>query len=299
MLSGFDWLRRCYTGAELLATLELLETQPELLLNELEFGAPHSALHGPCCRCWLYSRMPSFHRTTYCQACLEILNKSRTLGDVSRASVVVWGFVDRLPRQIGKRQGRIVGTFTRDENHFLSMLGYHELKPFLQELVMYHGDELRGLLQILPTVGMNMANLLCRVIHHDASFALDRLRIRIYTAPFEAFAPRTRKSIPAFDISDFLGVLEMVAVFRTVLSPAEQKMLRELLATTDPTEEQFYWGRLWGHLGPQAKDMLSAWNIRQWPMERIELLYDLMDYVTYYSYTRDADGSRVATTPHT
>jgi hypothetical protein len=50
----------------------------------------------------------------------------------------------------------------------------------------------------------------------------------------------------------------------------------------DTSEEQFYWGRFLGYLSQEAKDMLNAWRIRQWPKGRIELLYELVDYVAFY-----------------
>jgi len=295
MLSGFDWLRRNRTGAELLATLKLLETQPDLLLNpqgavpEQAIGPPHSALRGPCLRCWVYPRQPSpQHNLHYCRACQAIVNRSRHLGDLSRESIIIWGFVNGLPRQLSGRESRVLGSFVRDQNHFLVMLRHRELKPFLQELVMYHGEELKGLLQIVPTVGvsgdLSMADVLCRVIHHETVFAMDRLRVRFYAAPYQVLIPHVfdRKGVLTFDISDFLSVLEMVAVFRTLLQPDEQKMLHDLLTIDDPAEAQFYWGRLMGLLNSQAKDMLSAWNIRQWPRDRVKLLYELMDYVAFY-----------------
>jgi len=298
MLNGFDWLRRSRSGAELLATLECLETQPDLLLNEQEIGPPHSALRGPCQRCWVYPRQSSpQQKSHYCRACQAILNRSRRLGDLSRESIVIWGFVNRLPRQLSGQgfgaashgQDRhILGQLVQDENRFLVMLRHRELKPFLQELVMYHGEELKGLIQIVPTVGvsgdLSMADVLCRVIHYETTFSMDRLRVRFYAAPYQVLIPRVfeRKGVLTFDISDFLSVLEMAAVFRTLLLPDEQQMLHQLLTIKDPAETQFYWGRLMGLLSQPAKDMLSAWNIRQWPQDRIKLFYELMDYVAYY-----------------
>ncbi len=182
----------------------------------------------------------------------------------------------------------MLGSFVQDQNRFLVMLRHRDLKPFLQELVLYHGDDLKGLLQIAPTVGvsgnLSMADVLCRVIHYETTFSMDRLRVRFYARPYQVLFPRLleRKGILTFDISDFLSVLEMAAIFRTLLLPDQQQMLRQLLTIDDPAEAQFYWGRLMGLLNQPAKDMLSAWNIRQWPPDRVKLFYELMDYVAYY-----------------
>jgi hypothetical protein len=290
MLNGFDWLRRSQSGAELLATLKCLEVQPDLLLNEAEIGPPPSALHTPCQRCWIYSRQ-STRFSEHCPGCQTIVAAARRLGDLSRDSTVVWGFVNRLPGLLDNPQdSRLLGSFIQDQNHFLVMLRHRELKPFLQEMVMYHGAELTGLIQILPTVGMgrglHMGDLLCRVAYHEANFSMDRLRARFYAKPYQILRPHLldRKGVLTFDMAEFLSVLEMVAVFRTLLQPHEQDMLHELLTRTrdDPAEAQFYWGRVMGVLNTPAKDMLSAWGVRQWSKDRIELLYDLMDYVAYY-----------------
>ncbi len=74
-------------------------------------------------------------------------------------------------------------------------------------------------------------------------------------------------------------MLEMVEVFRANLRPHEQKELFELLSLDDPKEEQFYWGRFLGQLSQEAKDMLSAWKIRQWSKNQIKFFYKLIQYV--------------------
>jgi len=294
MQSGYDWLRRSRTGAELLATLKLLDVRPDLLLNEQEIGPPHSALGGPCRRCWMRPRKTSSrHTAIYCAACQAILNEARDLGQLSRQTALIWAKVNRLPQQLTDRQGfhdsRVLHTFVHDDQQWLAALPHRELKPLLQELVLYHGDDLGGLLQIFPTVGvgaeLSMSDALCRVAHYADNFPMRQLQVRFYGSPRQLIAPREseRKGLLTFDISDFLSVLEMVSVFRTVLLPDEQQVLHELLSVNDPVEEQFYWGRLMGVLNQTVKDMLNAWNLRQWPKERVKLLYDLMDYVVFYS----------------
>ena len=287
MLTSFDWIRRSRSGAELLATLEYLETAPDLLL-EKEIGPPHSALNGPCTRCWVYPRSSA----KYCESCQVILTKAKRLGRVSRMAIVIWGLVDHLPRQLESGEGfyrdHIHGSYTHKENHFLLMMYRRELKTWLQELVIYHGSDLRGVIQILPTTGlgrpMSMGDILCRATHHEASFSMDKLRVRFYSAPYQILQAhqRDKQGVLTFDVSEFLSLLEMAAVFRTLLMPQEQEMLRELLSLKDRVEERFYWGRLLGYLNQEAKDMLSAWRIRQWPRNQIELLYELVDYVAFY-----------------
>ncbi len=67
-----------------------------------------------------------------------------------------------------------------------------------------------------------------------------------------------------------------------MLKPDEQKILYRLLHMTNTAQAQLYWGRFWGALAPEARDMLSAWGIRTWSLYQVNLLYELVDYVALY-----------------
>jgi hypothetical protein len=118
-----------------------------------------------------------------------------------------------------------------------------------------------------------MGDILCHAVH--------QVRVRFYSSPYEVTKPykRDQKGLLTFEVSEFLGMLDMAEVFRTLLRPDEQKELFELLTMDDTKEEQFYWGRFVGRLEQQAKDMLRGWNIRKWPRNRVRLLYKLVYYV--------------------
>jgi hypothetical protein len=290
MLSSFDWLRRSQTGAELLAILECLTTKPDLFPTGDEIGPPFSALDGPCQRCWIYPHLPSPGQN-HCPACQAILSRASKLGHIAYQSIVIWGFVNRLSRLLRMGEGfydyHVLGAYVHDENHFLLMIPKRELKPWLQELAIYHGADLKGLIQLLPTTDrhkIEMGDILCRAIHHEARFPMDQLRVRFYSAPHQIMKPHTRdkQGLLTFEVSEFLSLLEMTAVFRTILRPTEQELLYQLVNLEDTSEEQFYWGRFMGFLSQEAKDMLNAWRIRQWPKGRIKLLYELVDYVAFY-----------------
>jgi len=293
MLSPFDWLRRCRTGADLIATLQTLEARPDLFeLPLAEIGPPPSALDGPCSRCWIYP--PSSHNDApqharYCRTCETVLRAAWPLTELSRNAVVVWGAVNNLPRQLREREGfyreHLAGAYLHDEHHFLLTLYKRHLRDWLQELVLYHGPDLTGLLHIFPTTGgrtgESMGDLLARVAAQGVHTVSDRLRVRFYAAPYHITAPhlRDRRGLLAFEVAEFLRLLEMAGVFRALLRPAEQEALRELLTLDDAKEENFYWGRFLGQLSQEAKDMLSAWRIRAWPQERLQLLYELTHYI--------------------
>ena len=293
MLSRFDWLRRCQSGAELLATLRYLAEHPNFPTDEGELGPPHSATSPLCRRCWIYPQVsyPTKYNQ-YCQFCKEILVRRRNLSSFSRRAVIIWAFVNQLPKQFLKSEGSgktsLLGAYVYDENHFLFIMRRFDLKDWLQELLMYHGANLKGLFQIFPTIGsgaiINMGDVLCMAIHYEAKLPMDRLRVQFYSTPFQLLNPklRDRQGLLTFDVAEFLSLLERVEVFRTLLRPNEQKELYGLLQLKDHKEEQFYWGRFIGTLSQEAKDMLAAWKIRLWPKNQIELLYELVEYAQFH-----------------
>ena len=297
MLHSFDWIRLSQTGAELLATLEYLDAEPKLFQYEVPLGAPFSALGGPCQRCWAGaplvrgSKRKKSLSPRYCKACAGIVARAAGLGKISRHAITIWGYVNHIPRHLDAEDGFYAryskGRFVYDHQHFLLLLHRKELLPWLQELALYHGPDLQGHIQIFPTVGLgkglDMGELLCRAMHLDSRFAMDRLWVRFYSAPYQLLRPheRDRQGLLTFDAADFMHLLEMAMVFKSVIYPDEQKLLHDLLHLDEPVEKRFYWGRFMRFLHQEARDMLSAWNIRQWPEHRVKLLYELIEYVVF------------------
>jgi hypothetical protein len=278
MLGHFDWLSRCQTGAELLATVQLFAqgfSLPEVL------GEPYSALFGPCQRCWVYAKRPGGRN---CRLCHAILARAARLHLKSRRSVVIWAYLDGLYREEDRRPPAI-GAYRLDAQHALTILLRHDLKPWLQGLVLEHGSGLKGVLQIFPTAGMGaqigMGDLLARAVHHESYLPRDSLWVRFFARPSELIHPhvRDREGLLTFSAAQFVSLLTQAQVFRAVLRPEEQRALRALLAEGETRNQPFYWGRFAGMLDARARDMLEAWNIRRWPEERARLLYELVDYV--------------------
>ena len=293
MLTPFDWLRRCSSGAELMATMRLLGesglTEPSEA-TFLELGSPYSALDGPCQRCWVYARPQAHNR--YCDFCYKVEQRSKVLGHASRQTVLVWGFVNELPRHMEARSGfyrdKVMAVYPLDSRRFLLAVKRHQLKEWLQELVLYHGLDLKGLLQIFPTMAamdsMNMGEALAQIAQREANFSVDRLRVQFYAAPAQIrrFSSRNQQGQLTFEISEFLRLLELAAIFRTLLKPDEQQFLYQLLQVEDTGEAQFYWGRFLGQINQEVRDMLNAWQIRRWPKHQVDLLYELIEYVAFY-----------------
>lgn len=286
MLSYSDWLRRAATGAELLATLHVIAKQPEALAD-LALGAPLSALDGPCERCFIYSRLPN---DAYCAACRTILNKRKPYKAATQRVVLVWGYVNRLPRGLRGGETAVIapdgsGHYLFDERRFLKLIIRHDLQSWLHDLLLYDGGSLTGLLQIFPTTSysqnLSMNDLLCRVMHRENVSGQDKLRVRFYAAPYQVMNHYTleQEGLLTFGAAEFLGMLEMATVFRQMLHPREQNILRDLLTTDDLNQEQFYWGRFLGMLGQETRDMLHAWQVRQWSKEQVRLFYELLRYV--------------------
>lgn len=178
-----------------------------------------------------------------------------------------------------------LAAYIHDEHHMVLVMHRKKMRSWLQELILYDGFDLKGLLQILPTVGyghsVGMGDVLCRAAHHEANFPMDQLRMRFYSAPHQLMEAhkREKKGMLTFGATEFLNLLEMVSVFRSLMRPEEQEMLHEILTIEQPVEEQFYWGRFQGSLNQKARDMLDSWGVRQWPENRVKLLYELIDYV--------------------
>jgi len=274
-----------------LATLQYFNDHPDLLLRGTEIGPPHSAFGGPCRRCWIYPRVSAEKDDLHCQFCNEILARAEKLYQLSRRSVIIWGFVNRLPKHLTGKVAEddpfLFGRYVHDENKFLAVMHRLHLKTWLKEVVIYYGSQIKGLLQIFPPIvykrKLSMGDILCRAAYHDVLFAADQLMVRFYSSPLQMIRPhlRDREGMLTFQISEFLNLMETASVYKTLLRPEEQEMVKELLDIEDPAEQRFYWGRLQGLLSQKAKDMLEAWKMRRWPKNRIQLLYELIEYVEF------------------
>jgi len=286
MRNTFDWLRCCRTGAELMATVRFFAKKPSFTFTDLEFGAPLSALDGPCQRCYFFARHDA--HSHYCRLCKTILAGASRFGILARKCLVVWSVVNELPPAFRDgsawQKENIRGYYVHDQKHFLVMMHRRQIKTWLQDIALYYGAALKGVFQIFPTVGvgkeLGMGEILCWAGHHEPGPPFKQLHVQFHSASYQVIKPsvRRRQGLLNFEISEFLNLLEMTEVFRALLRPEEQVQLFELLSLGDPKEEQFYWGRFLGQLNQEAKDMLSAWRIRQWPENRVKLLSELIDY---------------------
>lgn len=285
MLDAFDWLRRSENGAELIATIGALKPGAGLFLDEPKMGLPVHGIDGPCKRCWIFPRLPGL---SYCEVCHTIQTESRRLGSISRECLLIWGHVNFLPDSVkgvdDQNKTDVLAIFVQDENHFLTVIRGHGLNGWLREIILHHGSDLKGLFTIFPTTGkkqtFTMGDILCRVIHHDSRFPMDQLRIRFFSKPGQLKAPHLRENegILTFEAAVFLGILEMAVAFRSRLNTKELEMVRGMIGLKDNNERAFYWGRMIGVLSIETRNMLSDWNFRQWPENKMKLLCDLAAY---------------------
>lgn len=303
MLSPYDWLRRCRSGAELIATLNCLE-EAEADWFPTQIGPPHTAFGGPCQRCWVYLPLSKDHPPAhtdektqetgggkYCRFCQAVRDRVKEYGRLVRSITFLWGFVNQISPQFEERlcsgQFNVLGKYIEPPHHFLIVMPKRNLMDWLRELLLYHGTELRGLLQIFPSVGSDMphtmGDYLVRVAHEESIYPLDRLRVRFYPAPYLLLRPhvREREGMLTFEIAEFMNLLEMASVFRSMLRPETQQILFGLLNFKNEQEAMFYWGRFLGLLSPESRDMLNAWRIRRWPRLRVKLLHELTEYVAF------------------
>ncbi|MBI3957180.1 MAG: hypothetical protein HY328_00120 [Chloroflexi bacterium] len=279
-----------------------MEDRPDLVGRDTdEIGPPHSALNPLCQRCRVYAALPNRQRAPYCPTCSTILNRAAGLKELSLNTVLLWGHVNLLPYNLSPlrqaqdtaraEQGRVAGAYVHSQmpgqTRFLVALHRQALKPWLQDLVLHQGMEMRGVLQLFPTTGMigaSMGDLVCHIVHHESRFPMDALRVRFFATVHQVLQPHRydKQGVVNFEIGEFLSMLEMAAVFRTVLRPDEQQMLLELVSIESAAESQFYWGRFMGYLNPEARDMLDGWNVRNWSKPQLNLLYNLIEHVAFY-----------------
>jgi hypothetical protein len=151
------------------------------------------------------------------------------------------------------------------------MLNRKQLKPWFQESMLYHGASLKGLIQIFPTAGitahLSMDEVLCRIIHNEARFPLDQLRVRFFFAWKQIFAPREsdRQGILTFDAGEFMSMLEMASVFRTLLRPeGQQKIVHDLLTMEGKRRGAVLLGPLVGYLRRRRGTCSTPGKSRRW-----------------------------------
>lgn len=289
MLSKFDWLRRCRCGTELLTTMKYFSDDPEFDPSQLEPGGPFSAIGNLCHRCRVYAPVKTNKNkhTRYCRFCEKIIRQKEATAPKSSHAVVLWGHVNQISRRLreSKHSASLFGIYLHDDQHFLIMMHRQYLKQWLQDLVIYSGLSLKGLIQIFPSISENrnlhIGDYLTWAVHHEATFLMDQLRVRFYTDPHQVINPKKREQegLLTYTVSDFISMLDMAEVFRAKLYPQQQQELLNLLNLKDSKEEQFYWGRFLGQLSQEAKDMLSAWKVRQWSQMQTEFFYQLIRYV--------------------
>ncbi|HDP98007.1 MAG TPA: hypothetical protein ENN22_02350, partial [bacterium] len=254
MLTKFDWLLRCRSGTELLATLKLFQQSAEgdNLLSSLKFGGPSIAIGNLCQRCHVYASVKEAnHLVRYCQFCRKIQVIKKHLIHKSQRTAFIWGYLNQIPQRIKKPASSkfFYGSFVVDENRFLVAIQRQYLREWLQELVIYGGTKVKGTLQIIPSTGihrnLNMGDYLSWAVHHQANLGMSQLWVRFYTEPNQIINPKIREKqgVLSYTIAEFISMLEMVEIFRAALIPDEQQKLFELLQLSDPNEKHFYWGR--------------------------------------------------------
>jgi len=283
MPTAFDWIRRAENGAELIATIDAIGSSPELFQEETVMGEVACGIRGPCSRCWILPRLAGL---SLCGVCHTILGDSRKLGPDSRGCLLIWGYVNAIPvgltQDARPHQARAI--HVRDDSHFLAVVPGSGLASWLKEVLIHEGSDTRGTLTIFPTTGkkqtFTMGDILCRAIQHDSRHPMDRLRIRFFSSPGQLKSPhlRDQQGVLTFEAPEFLGLLEMAGLFKSILRPREREMVKEVSGLVDQNEKTFHWGRLMGALNIQARDLLADWKVKQWPQSRIKLICELAEY---------------------
>ena len=288
MVNTFDWLRRSENGAELIAAMDAAVGDDGFFQQESTMGQSVHGINGPCTRCWIYPRLSD---SSHCRICNSIVTRSRELGRASRKCLLVWGNVNFLPDSIkensdlGENKARSV--FIKDEKHFLAVVNGYDMTEWFRRIVHDNEADLKGLFTIFPTTGkkdtFNMGDILCRAVHYDSRFPMDKLRVRFFSRAGQLKVPHMREKlgILTFEPSEFLSMLEMATLFKSILRPEDQEMVKEIIGIKERHEKAFYWGRLMANLSIEARDMLTDWEFKEWSENKIKLLYDFTDNVPF------------------
>lgn len=297
MLTELDWILLSRNGYELFATLKILATQPDLFETAAEIGPTHSATADLCRRCWTYAGTSKYRAKPCCPICHNIQTYAKRFGVHAQDAIAIWGSVDMPAKECRNladvlRRGSIV-SYVHDDRHFLSMIFRRRLKTWIENILLYRPD-MAGHLVIFPPRSNRYictGDTMARILYAAPDYPTDRLWIYFYDKVFHLFSANrsNKQSVPIYDIGTFKGLLEAAAVFRSLLTPNIQEAVHELLHLKNNHEECFYWGRLLNLLKPEAVCMLEAWRFRHWPKSQLNLFFNLMNYVEYYS--TDSDDS--------
>ncbi len=299
MLAISDWMRLSRHGADLLATLFVLQSQPEELAR-LRLGPPHSASAQLCRRCWVYHTLAE--TAVLCPVCASIQMAVRRFYTTTQHTVIVRGHVNLIPaplRTACADPGVAISAFSpglktaavylQDQTHFWALLKKYDLQGWLQNLVFHHGSELTGDLQIFTTMGSAkpgaiMGDILLGAENMESNrVRQEGLHVRFYPKSGYLLLPPA-KAEPlshACPVTDFIAFLELAHLFRKLFRPDEQSQILELLQLKEVRERKFFWGRLLGRISAQASELLERWQVIAWPPQKIKVFEDLLTYVPF------------------
>lgn len=283
MLRPFDIIRRVNTGTELVAALRLL---PQITdwLDELDLGQPYSGCFGPCTRCWIY---PQQNDSELCQICAAITVSKEGLHELVSQLVVIWGYSTTPCWDFAKGPllpDNTIGHYMPDPEHFFILAPKKNIKAWLQSLALQYGEQFKGLLQLVPTMGKGerlcMGDVISRAVHQETVKLHDACWVRFFPQAWQILEAKKldEKGQLTYQLSDFIDFMEGARVFHTVLPRRSRDMLHELL-TGKIENVAFYWGRFLRNVDQQTRDLIDAWQLRTWSIPKIDTLYQLREYV--------------------
>lgn len=288
MLEPFDWVRLARGGAELMTTLRFIQNKA-LNTQNLPLAGPHSALHGPCLRCGLYSRRS--HRTL-CMPCSQIMKETPNFIQASKDSLILWGQTDGVPlplRHPGQQVKRsLFGPAYFRPSAFLLGLKSFSLIAFLREIVFAHGHDLSGHFLIFPTMStktpMNMSDVLITAMRQRLTIIPGQLNITLMPSMY--WAMNQRKMGEGYEntasIQNFIALLDMAQNFRHFFSPQEQEHIKTILKISSFQEKMFHWNRFVGLQEESAQEYLSVINLINWPSWQCAYFFQILPYVSFY-----------------
>ena len=180
----------------------------------------------------------------------------------------------------------VIGHIDLDYRSGLIMCYRKDIQSWLQDLVLFYGESLKGMLEIFPTMGqgsiIGMGDILSTAKHEASSLSYNKMWIRFYPESWQLLETKKRhdNGILTFSLSEFIAFIEKANVFKEIIPYRFRSDIYDLIVNSNIKSESYYWGKLKRSLNKKSIDLIDSWQLKAWNKEQLEILYELSNYST-------------------